>query len=433
MMNIANPSIPIGPDSIARRVLPNGMVALARENHTTPTVVISGLLRAGNVEEPAELAGLSSFTANSLMRGTGRRSFARLNEEIESLGASVGTGGNRHTASFGARCLADDLDQILDILSDVLQHPSFPATEVEKVRGEILTALEERDNNTGSVAARNFRELAYTAEHPYGRPIEGNPPTVQAIKREDLTDFYRDYYGPQDGIVVLVGALEAEKALNKLEGALGNWQGCGRRELSPLPPVAPPTETRQRFVAMPGKSQADVVLGWPGLARSAPDYLDAALANMILGVFGMMGRLGKNVRDKQGLAYYVHSRLLAGLGPGPWLARAGVNPLNVEAALAGILREIERMCDSPVTEQELDDAISSFIGSLPLRLETNGGMARQIMVLELYELGLDYLQRFPDLVRAITPERVQAAARTYLHPDAYVLAIAGPPVEGDNG
>jgi zinc protease len=431
-MTIANPSIPIGPDSIARRLLPNGMIALARENHTTPAVVTSGLLRAGSLEEPAELTGLASFAAESLARGTARRSFAQLNEEVESLGASVGTGSNCHTGAFGAKCLVDDLDQVLDILSDLLQHPSFPAAEVEKVRGEILTVLEERDNNTGSVASRNFRELTYTAEHPYGRPVDGDPPTVKAIKREDLVDFYHGYYGPQGGIVVLVGALGAEKALDKLERALGNWEGCGPRELSPLPPVAPLAEIRKRFAAMPGKSQADIVLGWPGPARSDPDYLDAALANLILGGFGMMGRLGKNVRDKQGLAYYVYSRLEAGLGPGPWLARAGVNPQNVEAALTGILQQIERMCNSLVTEEELDDAVSYLIGSLPIRLETNEGMAQQIAALELYELGLDYLQRFPDLVRAITPERIQAAARTYMHPEAYALAIAGPPVEGES-
>lgn len=426
-------SIPIGPDSIARRLLPNGMVALARENYSTPAVVVSGLLRVGSLDEPVELSGLSSFAAEGLMRGTESRSFAQLNEEIESLGADVGTGGSRHTTDFGAKCLVDDLDRVLDILSDVLLHPSFPAVEVEKLRGEVLTFLEERDNSTGSVAGRRFQELAYTTGHPYGRPVEGDPPTVNAVQREDLVNFYRNCYGPQGGIVVLVGALEAEKALDKLQAALGNWQGCGPREQAPLPPAPPITETRRHFSPMPGKSQADIALGWQGLARSAPDYLDVALANLILGGFGMMGRLGKSVRDEQGLAYYVFSRLNAGLGPGPWIVRAGVNPQNVEVALEGIFRQIELIRDSLVTEEELDDAVSYLIGSLPLRLETNEGMAQQIMALELHALGLDYLQRYPGLVRAITREQVQAAARAYLIPGTYALAIAGPSTEGDGG
>jgi zinc protease len=426
-------AIPIGPDSIARRIFANGLVALARENHSSPAVVISGLIRAGSVHEPAELAGLAAFTAECLTRGTERRTFAQINEEVEAVGASLGTGSGLNTSTFGAKCLADDLGLVLDVLADVLRHPTFPAEEVEKVRGEILTGLEERDNDTGSVADRVFRELAYPAGHPYGRPPEGDPPTVAAIMRDDLARFYAERYGPQGGIVVVVGAVKADEALDRLEEALGDWTGgpsAGNRDRLPLPPVTLPTEVRRRVVDMPGKSQADIVLGLPGPRRADPDYLDAALANLILGGFGMMGRLGKNVRDEQGLAYYVYSRMEGGLGPGPWVAVAGVNPRNVEAALAGILREIERLRGTPVDDQERDDAISYLIGSLPLHLETNEGMAQAILEMELFELGLDYLQRFPGLVRAITAGQVQAAALKYLNPAAYALAIAGPPMEG---
>jgi zinc protease len=180
---------------------------------------------------------------------------------------------------------------------------------------------------------------------------------------------------------------------------------------------------------MPDKIQTDVVMGLPGPARSESDYLDAALANTVLGVFGMMGRLGKSLRDEQGLAYYVYSRLEGGLGPGPWTVVAGVDPANVERIIEGAREEMCRLRDTLVDRDELADVKTFITGSLPLRLETNEGVAGAILNMEQYQLGLDYLARYPGLIREITAERVQAAARRWLHADNLAIGIAGPPAE----
>lgn len=169
------------------------------------------------------------------------------------------------------------------------------------------------------------------------------------------------------------------------------------------------------------------MLGLPGPPRSAEDYLDISLANTILGVFGMMGRLGENVRERQGLAYYVFSRLQGGLGPSPWYVSTGVAPDKVEVATNSILEEIQRLQEEPVTEEELEDTKLYRTGSLPVSLETNDGLASIISDMELLDLGLDYLQRFPDLINEITAERVQAAAQKYLSTSQIVIAVAGPP------
>jgi zinc protease len=179
-------------------------------------------------------------------------------------------------------------------------------------------------------------------------------------------------------------------------------------------------------VPMADKSQADIFLGVPGPTRAATDYLDASLANTILGVFGMMGRLGENVRERQGLAYYAHSRLHGGLGPSPWYVSTGVAPNKVEVALASIRHEIGRLCDERVSEAELADSQAYRTGSLPVGLETNDALAGSIIDMELYELGLDYLQRFPDLINAITADKVQAAAQKYLNTEQLAIAVAGP-------
>lgn len=227
-------------------------------------------------------------------------------------------------------------------------------------------------------------------------------------------------------VIVVVGAVETTDALTQIENAFGDWESR-TYERTPLPEVSRITEVRKRFVSIPGKTQSDVILGYPGPSRTDPDFLDAVVCNTILGVFGLMGRLGEKVRDEQGLAYYSFSRVDGGPGPGPWRVVAGVNPDNVEQAITSVRAEIRRICEEPVGEGELDDNKAFITGSLPLQLETNGGVARSILNMERYGLGLDYLQRYAGLIGEITAEQVQAVAQRWLDPDAYALAVAGPP------
>jgi zinc protease len=182
-----------------------------------------------------------------------------------------------------------------------------------------------------------------------------------------------------------------------------------------------------REVAMVGTTQADVVLGLPTLERTSPDYYALSFANHILGRMYFMGRFGEKVRDEQGLAYYAYSELQGSLGRGPWLLRAGVNPRNLDKALSSIDVELERFRADGPTPTEQDDGVSSLLGGLPRQLETNEGAAAVMSEIELYDLGLDYLERFPDIVRSLTREQVTEAARRWLDPAHIVTAIAGPP------
>ncbi|MBI5081748.1 MAG: insulinase family protein, partial [Chloroflexi bacterium] len=178
-------------------------------------------------------------------------------------------------------------------------------------------------------------------------------------------------------------------------------------------------------------TQCDLVLGCIGPQRNDDDYLEARMANNIFGVFGMYGRLGDIVREKHGLAYYAYSQVTGGLGPGPWQMAAGVTPKNVELAINLIHKEMERLIKTKVTAAELAENKSNFVGRMPLSLETNEGVAGQIESMELYDLGLDYLQRYPSLISAITRESVQAAAAKYLDPMRYAVAVAGPEIANE--
>jgi zinc protease len=404
------------------------MVILVRENHTSPAVVIGGYLAVGALDVPAEQAGLSSFTAAALMRGTQKRTFAQIYGEIEPVGAEASFSSGGHTTSFGAKSLAEDLPLILDILAESIQRPTFPTNEVEKLRGQILTALEMRANDTQAMANLAFRELVYSPEHPYSRSVRGYPETIGALTRDEVERFYHEGYGAQGMTMCIVGAVGAGEVLKQVEAAFGDWRGRTFERL-PLPPVGRPEGIIRKWVNMPSKSQSDLVMGLAGPARGEPDYLDAAVANHILGVFGMMGRLGRHLRDEQGLAYSVYSRLEGGLGPGPWAIAAGVDPSNLAKTIQGVQDEIRRMRDQLVESTELADVQANITGSLPLSLETNEGVASAILNIEQHELGLDYLARYPALVRQITPERVQAATRNWLDADNLAIGIAGSSVE----
>lgn len=414
-----------GPQDIVRYELSNGLVALVRENFTSPAVVVSGYLPAGGVAEPGDKAGLAGFTASLLTRGTEKRSFEEINETVEGVGASVDVSAGWHFTSFSGKSLAEDLPLILDVLADVLRRPTFPAEHVEKVRGQWLTDLQERDHDTRRMAALAFRELAYPG-HPYGRSLIGYHETARAIGRQDVVNFYEQHYSPQGGVLVVVGAVQSDRALALLEAAFGDWPAGSDGKDVTVPPPPPLEAIRRKEVAIPGKTQTDIVLGCPGLSRTDPDFYAALLANTVLGRFGMYGRLGTNVRERQGLAYYCLSSLEAGQGPGPWYVFAGVNPANVPRAIESILEEIIRLREELVPQDELNDCKAFLTGSLPLRLETNEGVAGALLEMERYGLGLDYLQRYPELIRSVGAAEVQVVAAKYLDPQAYALAVAGP-------
>jgi len=413
-----------GPDDTTRVELPNGLVVLTRENFTSPAVVLNGSVRAGSLDEPREKSGLARFTASCLMRGTEARTFAEIYEQIESIGARLSFGGGTHTTGFGGKALAEDLDFLLGMAADALRRPVFPSDHIEKLRGEFMTGFAIRAHDTGSMASMAFDELLYP-NHPYGVADDGYPETVAAITRDDLVNFHRTHYGPKGMTLVIVGAVKAEEAVALAQKHFGDW-ASPQPSRPPLPPTPRLESIQRRSISIAGKSQSDIFLGCIGPQRSDPDFLDARMANNIFGVFGMYGRLGDVVREKHGLAYYVYSQVAGGLGPGPWQIVAGVNPKNVELAIELTIKEIVRLTTRKVSAEELADNKSLFVGRLPLQLETNEGVAGMLESIELYNLGLDYLRRYPSLVSAITRKQVQAVAAKYLDLNRYAVAVAGP-------
>lgn len=416
-----------GPHDITRTELGNGIVLLVRPNLNSLSVALSGYLQAGSLYDPEPQLGLADFTATTLMRGTASRTFGEIYDELESMGASLGISPGAHTAGFGGKSLADDLPHLLGLLADVLIHPVFPKSDLEKVRSQLLTGLDLRAQDTGEMASLGFDQIAY-AGHPYRHPSDGYPETIRAIKRKDLVDFHARHYGPSQMVIVITGAVEPERALRLVEDSLGEWSNPEQPEVREVPDAYPLEETTRAHQAIEEKSQADLVLGVVGPRRKWEGFYPALLGNSILGQFGMMGRIGESVRSQAGLAYYAYSSLSSSIGPGPWTVAAGVAPENLEKAIDLITAELRKYVAEPVTAEELADVQSNYIGRLPLSLESNSGVASALLTMERYQLGLDYLQGYEKMIREISAGEILEASRQYLDPDRLAISTAGPPL-----
>lgn len=412
--------------SITRTVLENGIVVLVYENFAAQSVVMSGSLRAGSLYETPEKNGLAALTASALMRGTATRDFNKLAEMLEDIGADLDVNAGVHRAGYGGKSLAEDLPTLIDVLADVLRQPMFPAAQVERLRGEILTGLQIRSQDTRYRARRAFYEALYPNDHPYHYSTSGTIESVRALSVDDMKVFHMTHYGPDDMLIVIVGAVKAAEAIETVRSHFADWHNPAQPATPELPALGGLTESRRMFVPLAGKTQSDLVVGGYGPSRFEPDYLAAMLANCVLGQFGMMGRIGGTVREELGLAYYAYSSVDGGLGPSPWSVTAGVSPANVELALERILDEVRRLTNDPVSDEDLSNVQSYFVGRLPLQLESNEGIATSILTMEQYRLGLDYLVTYRDHIQMLTKEDLLQAARRYLQPDAYVLGISGP-------
>ena len=408
-----------------RYTLSNGITLIIKENHHTQSVVIRGRLQSGSNLDPVGKEGLASFATNIMRRGTAKRTFAQINETVESIGASVYLNCGQHLTTLGGKSLAEDFEHLVDLVVDILLQSIFPSQEIEKVRGQIITGLKQLEDSTRGLAQRHFRQILYGSDHPYGRPLNGTLESIPTIDRSDLLGFAHLLH-PQDGVVVVVGDVRGEMVFETLEAVLGQWQPNHSPPDSSLPTPRPLLEAVRHIHPMPNKSQVDVVLGCIGPSRTADDYYAAYVGDTILGQLGLGGRIGRNVRDTEGMAYYARTSLAGGLGSAPWYLYAGVNPGNVDKAIELMLAEVRRFRDEFVTDQELADAKSYLTGILPLQMETNEGVASILLQMHLFQLGDDFITRYPDLINAITKADVQTAAQNYLSDEVYALSIAGP-------
>lgn len=414
----------VSSNGFQRAVLDNGIPVLGQDRPDSRSVALRVRVPAGMVLEAEGEHGLAQLTGRAVMRGSGGMTFEQISMRTDDLGSSLGIDPGRFWVEGRVRCLRDDLPEMSDLLAQSLRKPDFPADEIEKVKAEQLGAITEANNDTRATADRLLRRAVYPSPNPLGRRASGAMDLVEGYTADAVRAFHSRRYHPGGATIAIVGGIGGfDNAVEILNRSLGAWSATA-------PPAWPSyanvnQATDRVLETIPGKSQADLALGITTIARNDPDYYALDVANLILGRLGLMGRLGAEVRDLQGMAYYVFSQIETRLDGSLWTARAGVDPGNIDRAIAGILAELARLRRDLVTEEELADAKSYLVGVLPLALESHDGVASTLLGIEEFGLGLDYLERYPGLIQAITREHVLAAAQ-HLNPDRLVESIALP-------
>jgi len=428
---------------IRREVLDNGMRVIIMEDKANPTVSIAGNIRGGIIYEPQKLPGLSLIVAEMLNKGTKTRNREEISKSLEEIGASLyisplsniaSLGGFLsvlsfiETATFSGRCLSKDTDKVLDILSNILQNPTFPDEELQRLRLLLYTGLQVASDSPEARALLTIFELMYPEEHPFHNfSTNSLSRCIKRIKRDDLIKFHQEHYGGENTILVIAGDVDTEKILGRIKELFSNWR-CSKGEAKVnLPQVEIPKEKKKKIVSMMDKKQCAVIAGYPiNLTRKSPDYYAVEVMDNIFGGGSISSRLGKKIREEKGYSYFVGSVFFVGLFPGPYGFAFTINPDNLQDGIKTFTDEMKKFKESGVTKEEFEDIISYITGSHPRTLATKSGIAWHLLNAEYYGLGLDYPWECMKYYKSLKIEDINNAAKNYLHPDNLVIVITGP-------
>lgn len=404
-----------------REVLPNGIVLLIAERPAVPIVSMRVFTRAGAVLDPPGRSGLANLTGELLTRGTAKRTGQELDTAIEFVGGRLEAGAGRDGLWTSLAVLKRDLTLGLDLLREILLTPTFPEAELKRKVAEIQAAIQRSEENPGAVASRALSKLVF-AGHPYANPVEGTRESVGSLTRDEVVRFHGEHVRPDTTIISVVGAVTVEEARRAIVARFGAWPRPATAAPRPAAATAggtPGVETIEREL-----TQATLLFGRQAVNQKDPDYYALTVANYILGG-GSSSRLYTEVREKSGLAYAVYSYL----APGQYGALFAVSTQTRTAEIAKVRTVIEaelsRLQRDDVSAAELGLAKDYLIGSFPLRLDTSSKMADFLIGVEQMGLGLDYADRYRELVGRVTAADVRRVALRYFGPGTMDRVVVG--------
>ena len=421
---------PLGPapalklPAIQKQLLSNGLAVWIVEHHEVPLAQINLIVRSGSAADPIGKYGVGSLTAAMLDEGAGTRSSLDLADAIEFLGANLSTASSFDASSVRMSVPVSKLAEALPLMSDVALRPSFPVSELDRLRKERLTGLLQARDNAGALIQLAFPRIVFGPTHRYGTSANGLPATIEALTVDDLKTFYRSHFRPDNATLLVVGDLTPATALPMLERAFGNWKADGMAPLVADVPNAPQLTKRQVYlVDKPEAAQSQIRIGWVGVSRSTPDYAVLEVLNTVLGG-SFTSRLNQNLREKNGYAYGASSGFDMRLSAGPFLASAGVQTDKTADALKEFFNELNGIL-TPVPPDELAKARNYVALGFPGEFETTSDMARKLEELVIYNLPDTTFSNFVPSVTAVTAADLQRAAARFVQPERMAVVVVG--------
>lgn len=417
------PLMPAHAISIEKVTSPGGIVAWLVQDHSSPIISVNFAFRGGAAMDPDDKAGLAVMVAGLLDEGAGELDSQAFHEKLESLAISLGFSASEDALFGHLKTVSRHRDTAFDLLALSLSKPRFDAGAVERIRGQILAELSQQLQSPDAIAGRAFAKMLYP-DHPYGRPTDGSPQSIQAISADDLRQWTSAHLGRDQLFVSVVGDMTPDDLAIRLD-----------QVFAALPAQAAPITIAEVLVQQPGRievirrqiPQSVALFGHNGIKRDDPDWYAAFVMNYILGGGGFSSRLLNEIRVKRGLAYSVYSYLHP-FDHGSMIS-GGVASRNdrIAESLQLVRATWKQMAEKGVSATELSEAKTYLNGSFPLQLDSTGSIARLLLTLQMDHLGMDYLERRATLINAVTAADLQRVAKRLLDENQLMIVVVGDP------
>lgn len=415
-----NPKLSLPP--IEKTKLSNGMEVWMVEQKELPIVALNLVIKTGSANEPDGKTGVANMMTSLMDDGTKNRSAVEIATQLQSIGASVNVGGGWDSTNVSLQTLTKNFDKALDIYSDVILNPTFPATEVESLRGRSLIGLRQQKANPNAIANVAFNKVLY-GDHPYGR--DNSEATLRAITRDDLVSYYQSTFQPNNAVMIVVGNFDKAAIKGSLEKAFGSWKTSGAVAARSLPQPRSLDKTGIYIIDRPNSAQSVVSVGQVGIDRMNPDYIPVTIMNSILGG-AITSRISMNLREDKGYTYGANSGFTFRRGAGPFRAGGDMQTQVTKESVWELMKELKGIRgEVPVTQRELDYNKQSVIRRFPAAFETVGAISGQLSNLVVYGLPDSYFNDYISKVNAVTLDDINRVAQKYLDPSKMAIVIVG--------
>jgi zinc protease len=415
-----SPAVKVDLGPVQRFTLPNGLEVLVVARPQVPVVDLLLAVKAGGNDDPKDKVGLSEFVAGMLRKGTQKRTADQISEMVDFVGASFGASADNEYSSVSCHARSKDLALCLDVTADVVEHPTFPESEMKEVHDQLEASVEASKDSPQALASLHAQNLYFGDDDPRGLPTSKR--TLAAIDRKALVDFHKTWYAPNHALLAVAGDVDPKSIKATLQKAFAGWKkhAVPKQPELKLPPSAP---LKVRLVDKPDATQSAIMVVGPGIAHRSPDYYAVRIMAWALGAGGFSSRLMKVVRAEGGKTYSTRLSFAVGEQPSPWTAATFTRVGETAATLKLVLDTIATMKKDGPTAEEIADAKGNLVGGYGLRLETAADLALNLLRAQLDRMDSKAVEEFPQRMTAVTREQA-AQATSYLTPQS--LAVVGP-------
>lgn len=408
-----------------RRLFDNGMRLIVASNTHVPLVSVNAYVLAGADQNPPGRAGLADMTSRLLDEGSRLRSADAISREIESTGGQLQAFSQRELSGISFQGAAESLPTALEVIHEMLTQPVFPEKAFLLEKDRMLNDALASEDDPQAVAARHFHAAVYRGS-PFAYPPAGTLRSLTRIRRSDVKAFHSNFFAPPNTILAVVGDIDAQEVATRVADRFGDWERTKRVPPAPRP-AARARKARTINVDFDSE-QLHIAVGHLGVTRLSPDYHRLQVLDLILGSGpGFTSRIPRVLRDELGLTYFTYSNIVgsASIYPGHFVFYASTSPPNENLVLERFGREVAEIQAGRFSDEELSTAQDYLTGNFVFDFESNYNVAWFLLASELFELGADYPERYPAIIRAVSREDVIRVANRYIHLDKAIRVLVG--------